>query len=52
MEKKIKIKCPDCGKEIKILLRFGQTFLTEYADTRRECPHCRHYFGIISYSVA
>lgn len=51
MDKEIKIKCPNCGKEIKILLRFGQTF-AGYADTKRECPRCGHYFGIISYSVA
>jgi len=47
----IEIPCPDCGKKIKILLRFGESF-TGYADTRRECPYCGHYFGIISYSVA
>jgi len=49
MEEKIKIKCPNCEKEIKVLLRFGQAY--EYADTKRVCPHCKHYFGIISYRV-
>jgi len=51
MDEKIKIKCPNCRKEIKVLLRFGETFM-RYADTRRACPHCGHYFGIISYRVA
>jgi len=51
MDKKIKIKCPECGKKVKILLRFGQTF-DGYTDTRRKCPHCGWFFGITSYRVA
>ena len=50
MNKKIKINCPECGKKIKILLRFGQTFM--YDNTRKPCPYCGWRFGIISYSVA
>jgi len=52
MDKKIKTKCPECGKEIKITLRFGQTSYAGYADTIRKCPHCGWFFGIISYGVA
>lgn len=49
MNKKIKIKCENCGKEITILLRFGES--NRYAHTHKVCPWCGIWFGLLSYSV-
>jgi len=47
--KTIKIKCPNCDRKIKILLKFGSSF--QYADTRKICPYCNWAFGITDYLI-
>ena len=49
-EKRIKIRCYDCCKKIKIRLVFSGGF-REQTRMWNRCPHCGYMFGLIACSV-